>query len=142
LTALLERTGRLTTEQKAHLPEIVDLLVREHRQHPVRQLMRLPEALRRQQVTGYLQAAAARVLGLADPPAPEQDLTDAGLDSLTALDLQIRLSQLLGISVSREIGIEHTSIAQWVDHIMENHLNSGQNEFGGARGFKNSGRRG
>ncbi|MFI1360102.1 acyl carrier protein [Streptomyces sp. NPDC020898] len=66
-----------------------------------------------------MRAAAAELLGHRDADAlpPERSLHEAGLDSLTAVELRNRLSALTGLRLPATLVLDHPAPQALADHL-------------------------
>jgi malonyl CoA-acyl carrier protein transacylase len=88
----------------------------------------VPEGERYDLLRTHIQLEVAKVLGLNDSQLPgfEQEFLNLGMDSLTAMELRNRISQLLGVTLPLSLTYDFPNIEQLTKHISSQvlHLNT------------------
>ena len=84
-------------------------------------LRQVPVSERRQQLMQQIQAEIADVLGYSEPGeiAPNQPLSELGVDSLMAVELANQLEHDLGPTIPASILFEHPTLIGLVDYLIE-----------------------
>ncbi|NEP27766.1 beta-ketoacyl reductase [Moorena sp. SIO3I6] len=94
-------------------------------QNSLRQrLEAVTETQRRELLRQILQEEVAQVLGLSitNRPNPEVGFFEMGMDSLMTVELQKRLSKLLGVNLSSTLTFDLSNIEQLEKYIIDQHL--------------------
>lgn len=82
-------------------------------------LAALPAGARLRHLVQRVQAEVAAVLGSPDLVAPAQPLTEAGIDSLLAIDLRNRLASCSGLALPGTLLFDHPTIDALAAHLLQ-----------------------
>ncbi len=87
----------------------------------VEKLRETPESDRRELVVAHVQAELQHILSLPQPPEPETQLAELGLDSLMAVELSTHLQQQVGseYAIPPTIAFDYPSVDGLADHLLE-----------------------
>ncbi len=72
---------------------------------------------RREILLSFMQTEVTRVLGLSEPPNPQLEFMDLGMDSLMGVELRNRLQAELGISLTPTVVLNNPSIEALVEYL-------------------------
>jgi acyl carrier protein len=87
-----------------------------------KQLAETPVGERLDLLQSYVQEQVMRVLGLSQPPDPQQGLTDIGMDSLMAVELSNRLRTAVRQPLPTTLAFEYPTIRALTRYLAEEAL--------------------
>jgi acyl transferase domain-containing protein/acyl carrier protein len=72
---------------------------------------------RYQRLISYIQEEVAKVLGLSQPPAPQQGFFDMGMDSLMVVEFRNRLHSLLDLTLPSTLLFQYSTIEELTEYL-------------------------
>nr|AJY78091.1 polyketide synthase [Myxococcus virescens] len=90
------------------------------------QLAEVPDFQRRGILERRVQQEAMAVLGLSEPLPLHVHLSDAGLDSMMAIDLQERFGKMIGKPLSATLALEHSTVEALANYLTQELLPRGE----------------